>query len=116
MANSFNYQCSHQNVCHPRCFRRQMRACSRMLNSVRKIYGDEPHLEAMEFMSFSKKTRAGHTKDEKKEKKLTSRPGSPIRRRDSTVKRDRYSNTKIEAAERILINEMFISGSTSPWI
>ena len=87
-----------------------------MLNSVRKIYGDEPHLEAMEFMSFSKKTRAGHTKDEKKEKKLTSRPGSPIRRRDSTVKRDRYSNTKIEAAERILINEMFISGSTSPWI
>lgn len=88
LANSFNYQCSHQQVCHPRCFRRQARACHRMLSSVRKIYGDEPHQEALEFLSYSKKSR--HHKDEKKDKsKGQSRPGSPLRRRDSLARKDR---------------------------
>ena len=59
-----------------------------MLSSVRKIYGDEPHQEALEFLSYSKKSR--HHKDEKKDKsKGQSRPGSPLRRRDSLARKDR---------------------------
>ncbi|EFX80552.1 hypothetical protein DAPPUDRAFT_318531 [Daphnia pulex] len=99
LSNSFNYQCQHQHVCHPRCFRRQSRACSRMLSSVRKIYGDEPqHQEVVEFLSFSKKSR--HHKDHDKKEKASakgaqSRPGSPLRRRESVAnKKERYREFK----------------------
>lgn len=95
LSNSFNYQCTHQHVCHPRCFRRQSRACSRMLSSVRRIYGDEPqHQEVVEFLSFSKKSR--HHKDHDKKEKVSakgaqSRPGSPLRRRESVAnKKERF--------------------------
>ncbi|GBP89583.1 Protein unc-80 homolog [Eumeta japonica] len=39
--NSFNYVCCHQNFCHPYCFRRNMRACARLIKSVQKIYGEK---------------------------------------------------------------------------
>ncbi|KAL0832090.1 hypothetical protein ABMA28_001576 [Loxostege sticticalis] len=39
--NSFNYVCCHQNFCHPYCFRRNMRACIRLMKSVHKIYGEK---------------------------------------------------------------------------
>jgi hypothetical protein len=61
-----------------------------MLNSVRKIYGDEPQLEAVELMSFSKKAR--HHKDDNKKDKIKgaqSRPGSPLKRKESIAKKDR---------------------------
>ena len=92
LANSFNYQCTHQHVCHPRCFRRQMRACSRMLTSLRKVYGDEPHLEGIEYLAFNKKMRCTGKEDTKKDKSKTgpSHPGSPLRRRESSSKKDRY--------------------------
>lgn len=35
--NSFNYYCTHQNFCHPYCFKRHMRAASRLMKSVRKV-------------------------------------------------------------------------------
>lgn len=35
--NSFNYYCSHQNFCHPFCYKRHMRAASRLIKSVRKV-------------------------------------------------------------------------------
>ena len=60
LANSFNYQCTHQNVCHPRCFQRQTRACARLMIAVRKIYVDEPHLEAVEVLSLARKSRTAH--------------------------------------------------------
>lgn len=37
MAGSFNFFCSHQAFCHPFCYRRHMRACSRLMKSVRKV-------------------------------------------------------------------------------
>ena len=63
-----------------------------MLSSVRKIYGDEPHQEVVEFLSFSKKSR--HHKDDKKEKGKSgqSRPGSPLRRRESMARKDRLGS------------------------
>lgn len=86
LANSFNYQCAHQAACHPRCFRRQARACRRLLGSVRKVYGDEPQHEALELLSYSKKWR--HHKDDKKAKGGLSRPASPaLRRRESVANR-----------------------------
>ncbi|XP_049870612.1 protein unc-80 homolog [Pectinophora gossypiella] len=39
--NSFNYGCTHQNFCHPYCFRRNMRASARLMKSVLKIYGEK---------------------------------------------------------------------------
>lgn len=35
--NSFNYYCTHQNFCHPYCFKRHMRAATRLMKSVRKV-------------------------------------------------------------------------------
>ena len=37
LMNSFNYYCNHQNFCHPYCYRRHMRAASRLLRAVRKV-------------------------------------------------------------------------------
>uniref|UniRef100_A0A1B0CSU9 Uncharacterized protein n=2 Tax=Lutzomyia longipalpis TaxID=7200 RepID=A0A1B0CSU9_LUTLO len=36
LVNSFNFYCSHQNFCHPFCYRRHMRASSRLVKAVRK--------------------------------------------------------------------------------
>jgi len=93
LSGSFNYQCSHQNVCHPRCFRRQMRACSRLLAAVRKVYDDDPQAESAEYVAFAKKSRCYGAKDDaKKDKssKMASRPASPARRRDSVARKDRF--------------------------
>lgn len=37
MANSFNYYCSHQNFCHPFCYKRHMRSASRLIKAVRQV-------------------------------------------------------------------------------
>ena len=39
--NSFHYYCSHQNYCHPYCYRRHIRASARLIKAVRKVYGDQ---------------------------------------------------------------------------
>ncbi|KAJ8932970.1 hypothetical protein NQ314_014301 [Rhamnusium bicolor] len=41
VSNSFYYYCPHQNFCHPFCYRRIMRGCSRLIKAVRKVYGEE---------------------------------------------------------------------------
>lgn len=35
--NSFNFYCTHQNFCHPYCYKRHTRAASRLMKSVRKV-------------------------------------------------------------------------------
>ena len=37
LLNSFNYHCTHQNFCHPNCYRRQMRAARRMMEATRHV-------------------------------------------------------------------------------
>jgi Protein UNC80 len=37
MIGSFNFYCAHQNFCHPYCYRRHMRASSRLVKAVRKV-------------------------------------------------------------------------------
>ncbi|BES88439.1 unc-80 homolog (Hypothetical protein) [Nesidiocoris tenuis] len=41
MMNSFNYYCCHQHFCHPFCYRRHMRAATRLIKAVRQVYGEE---------------------------------------------------------------------------
>ena len=37
MTAAFNVVCTHQNFCHPYCFKRHMRSCKRLLHAVRKV-------------------------------------------------------------------------------
>ncbi|KAH9525120.1 Protein unc-80 [Bulinus truncatus] len=38
LANLSNFICTHQNYCHPNCYERQRRSCSRLTTALRKIY------------------------------------------------------------------------------
>ena len=37
LSNSFNFHCTHQNFCHPNCYRRQMRATKRIMEAARHV-------------------------------------------------------------------------------
>uniref|UniRef100_T1IVG6 Uncharacterized protein n=1 Tax=Strigamia maritima TaxID=126957 RepID=T1IVG6_STRMM len=85
ITNSFNYVCKHQQFCHPNCYRRQMRACSRLVKAVRKVYGDD--FGYLKHQDDIKEKIVG--KIDKKEKKMTRKPsnhammGSPVKRKES---------------------------------
>ncbi|XP_025991096.1 protein unc-80 homolog isoform X8 [Solenopsis invicta] len=85
VANSFNFYCSHQNFCHPFCHRRQMRASSRLIKSVRKIYGEKfGILNGTGLLDID--TDKKEDKKDKRSRKVsdqTSTQVSPIRRKDS---------------------------------
>ncbi|CAK9824157.1 Protein unc-80 homolog [Anthophora retusa] len=89
-ANSFNFCCSHQNFCHPYCHRRQMRACSRLIKSVRKIYGEEfGIINGTGMFDFDTDKKEGGKKDKRGRKvsEQTSTQVSPVRRKDSVGKK-----------------------------
>ncbi|XP_045467085.1 protein unc-80 homolog isoform X2 [Harmonia axyridis] len=89
--NSFYYFCPHQNFCHPFCYRRVMRSCSRLVRAVRKVYGEEfGVLEDKMCMDFDNKKK--NKKEKNQSRKIsdqTSSQVSPIRRKDSVGKKDR---------------------------
>lgn len=70
-----------------------MRACNRLMKAVRKVYGEEfGVVEDKLSMGFDFKTRKGK-KDKGQNRKVsdqTSSQVSPIRRKDSVGKKDRY--------------------------
>ena len=37
LLRSFNYHCTHQNFCHPQCYKRQMRAAKRIMEATRHV-------------------------------------------------------------------------------
>ncbi|CAL7937444.1 unnamed protein product [Xylocopa violacea] len=90
LANSFNFYCSHQNFCHPYCHRRQMRACSRLIKSVRKIYGEQfGILNGMGMFDFDTDKKEA-SKKEKRSRKVSEQAStqvSPVRRKDSVGKK-----------------------------
>lgn len=69
MINSFHFYCSHQNFCHPQCYRRHIRASSRLIKAVRKVYGDQFGIEEpqQEFLPDST-NKAGRSKDRRNRK------------------------------------------------
>lgn len=86
VSNSFNFYCSHQNFCHPYCHRRQMRASSRLIKSVRKIYGEEFGIlngTGMFDLDTEKKEDGKKEKRSRKVSEQTSTQVSPVRRKDS---------------------------------
>lgn len=92
VSNSFYYYCSHQNFCHPFCYRRVMRGCSRLIKAVRKVYGEEfGVVDDKLSMDFGGKKKS--TKKEKNQNRKvsdqTSSTVSPIRRKDSMGKKDK---------------------------
>lgn len=89
--NSFYYFCPHQNYCHPFCYRRVMRSCSRLVRAVRKVYGEEFGI-LEDKMSMDNEIKKKSKKDKNQSRKIsdqTSSQVSPIRRKDSVGKKDR---------------------------
>ncbi|XP_056632405.1 protein unc-80 homolog isoform X2 [Diorhabda sublineata] len=91
VSNSLYYYCPHQNFCHPFCYRRVMRGCSRLIKAVRKVYGEEfGILEDRLCMDFGDKKKTKKEKGQnRKVSDQTSSTVSPIRRKDSVGKKDK---------------------------
>nr|XP_033339451.1 protein unc-80 homolog isoform X5 [Megalopta genalis] len=89
-SNSLNFYCTHQNYCHPYCHRRQMRASSRLIKSVRKIYGEKfGILNGTGIFDFDAEKKEASKKDKRSRKvsEQTSTQVSPVRRKDSVGKK-----------------------------
>ncbi|XP_065170367.1 protein unc-80 homolog isoform X8 [Atheta coriaria] len=103
VSNSLYYYCTHQNYCHPYCYRRVMRATTRLIKAVRKVYGEEfGVLEDRFNVDMDNKTRKGK-KDKNQSRKVsdqTSSQVSPIRRKDSVGKRDKIETDKNKEKQR----------------
>lgn len=87
MMNSFHYYCTHQNYCHPFCYRRHIRASSRLIKAVRKVYGDQFGIEEpqQEFLPDSTK----HTsRKERRHRKVSDQNNSQtsLRNKDNLAK------------------------------
>lgn len=37
LITSYNYYCSHKGYCHPYCYKRHMRSCTRLMKATRKV-------------------------------------------------------------------------------
>ena len=42
VANTSNFICEHQGFCHPNCYERQRRSCSRLIMAIQRIYDSQP--------------------------------------------------------------------------
>ena len=38
LSNTSNFICDHQSFCHPNCYERQRRGCSRLMKAVQRVY------------------------------------------------------------------------------
>uniref|UniRef100_A0A8D8LFR6 Protein unc-80 homolog n=1 Tax=Cacopsylla melanoneura TaxID=428564 RepID=A0A8D8LFR6_9HEMI len=100
VAASFNFYCSHQSFCHPFCYRRNMRACTRLVKAVRKVYGEEfgvvGSLDSKLISSdlFKKDIKCkSHKMSEH-----SSSQASPIKRKDSVSKKDRIDKNTVDGS------------------
>lgn len=77
MINSFHYYCSHQNFCHPLCYRRHIRASARLIKAVRKVYGDQFGIEEsqQDFLPDNTKS-ANRSKDRTRNRKASEHNNS----------------------------------------
>ncbi|XP_066978451.1 protein unc-80 homolog isoform X1 [Macrobrachium rosenbergii] len=100
MFSLYNMTCTHQNYCHPHCYKRNMRACKRLMHAVRKMYGEE--FEEQEEEVVNPVTRGRDKKDKKPTRKASEQGagghGSPLRRKESFARRDKIDrNVDISA-------------------
>lgn len=87
-----------------------MRSCSRLVRAVRKVYGEEfGVLEDKMCMDFDNKKK--NKKEKNQSRKIsdqTSSQVSPIRRKDSVGKKDRYLSNilKLSTCSLRIISEL----------
>ncbi|KAL1123884.1 hypothetical protein AAG570_001654, partial [Ranatra chinensis] len=93
MVNSFNYYCSHQNFCHPFCYRRHMRATSKLIKSIRQVYGEEFGIQFNDL-----KVPDEIKKSETKRSRKVSEQVSPIRGKDTTAKKEKDKTDRQEGS------------------
>lgn len=79
MVNSFHFYCAHQNYCHPYCYQRHIRASSRLIKAVRKVYGDRFGIEdepQHEFLPGSVSKHTSRSKDRNRNRKVSDQNNS----------------------------------------
>ncbi|XP_063871430.1 protein unc-80 homolog isoform X10 [Scylla paramamosain] len=93
ISSLYNMTCTHQNFCHPYCYKRNMRACRRLIYAVRKMYGEE-------FEEQEEEAIVGclGEQDSKKDKKTGRKAseqghGSPLKRKESFARRDKIDRS-----------------------
>ncbi|XP_064639472.1 protein unc-80 homolog [Lineus longissimus] len=96
LANTSNFICDHQNFCHPNCYERQQRSCTRLMNATFKVYDcEEPEnvdedgrkLDDSKKDTFREKLKRRLSPSKSHcsvPKESVFQPSSPIRRREST--------------------------------
>ncbi|XP_050693714.1 protein unc-80 homolog isoform X3 [Eriocheir sinensis] len=89
----YNMTCTHQNFCHPHCYKRNMRACRRLMHAVRKMYGEE--FEEQEEETVIGCLGEHNSKKEKKTGRKASEQGhgSPLKRKESFARRDKIDRS-----------------------
>lgn len=90
MVNSFHFYCSHQNYCHPYCYRRHVRASSRLIKAVRKVYGDQFGIEEPqhEFLPGNVGKHTGRSKHTGRNRKVSDQNNSQtsLRQKENLAK------------------------------
>ncbi|KAK6194683.1 hypothetical protein SNE40_000272 [Patella caerulea] len=81
IANLSNFICPHQNFCHPNCYERQRRSCSRLITALRKIHESTEEDEAHDSRNYNRKD---DLKEKLKRRESIFQLTSPTRRREST--------------------------------
>jgi len=117
LITSYNYYCTHKGYCHPFCYKRHMRSCTRLIKATRKVsigpvqiskitstlcmhilqvYGEEfgfnfdvdhPTGEATVITASKSSAR---TRSTRKVSEQSSTQTSPSKRKDSLSRKDRY--------------------------
>ncbi|XP_042207937.1 protein unc-80 homolog isoform X3 [Homarus americanus] len=93
MSSLYNMTCTHQTFCHPHCYKRNMRACRRLMHAVRKMYGEE--FEEQEEEAARVADGGRDSKKDKKQGRKASEQGhsSPLKRKESFARRDKIDRS-----------------------
>ncbi|VVC45096.1 Hypothetical protein CINCED_3A015660 [Cinara cedri] len=110
---SLDHNCTHQTFCHPLCYKRQMRSCSRLIKAIRKLYGEEFGLMAsIEENGYSELLSSITKVDVKKTVQISSCQSSPNKRKDSLGKIEN-SNLLYHLGESMSNNKKILLKSDS---
>ncbi|XP_071097692.1 protein unc-80 homolog [Haliotis cracherodii] len=82
LANLSNFICTHQNYCHPNCYERQRRSCSRLITSLRKVYHSTEEDEKLD--ALKPDLKKDNLREKLKRRESIFQLTSPTRRREST--------------------------------
>ncbi|XP_034126697.1 protein unc-80 homolog isoform X1 [Drosophila guanche] len=109
MMSSYNYYCTHKGYCHPFCYKRHMRSCTRLIKATRKVYGEEfgftfdaDHPTVEPTVISSSKPHTSRARSTRKVSEQSSTQTSPSKRKDSLSRKDRISDDPdLEMAEKL---------------